>query len=113
MGTAELAWRTAVVTGGGRGIGRAIAIALAQASAHVAVLTRSRGELDETVRLITAAGGHARAIMADVVDQQAIEQAIRAVEVELGPIGVLVNNAGVIGPIAGAGLPTRARRPRE
>jgi len=60
MGTAELARRTAVVTGGGRGIGRAIAIALAQASAHVAVLARSRGELDETVRLIKAAGGRAR-----------------------------------------------------
>ena len=100
MGTAELARRTAVVTGGGRGIGRAIAIALAQASAHVAVLARSRGELDETVRLIKAAGGHARAIMADVVDEQAIEQVIRAVEVELGPSGVLVNNAGLIGPIA-------------
>jgi NAD(P)-dependent dehydrogenase (short-subunit alcohol dehydrogenase family) len=60
MGTAELAGRTALVTGGGRGIGRAIAIALAQASAHVAVLARSLGELDETVQLITAAGGHAR-----------------------------------------------------
>jgi len=100
MGTAELARRTAVVTGGGRGIGRAIAIALAQASAHVAVLARSRGELDETVRLIKAAGGPRAAIMADVVDEQAIEQVIRAVEVELGPSGVLVNNAGLIGPIA-------------
>ena len=100
MATAELSGRTALVTGGGRGIGRAIAIALAQAGAQVAVLARSRGELEETVRLIAAGSGRAWAVTADVVDEHQVERAISAVEAELGLIDVLVNNAGTIGPIA-------------
>jgi NAD(P)-dependent dehydrogenase (short-subunit alcohol dehydrogenase family) len=100
MTTAELAGRVALVTGGGRGIGRAIAIALAQAGAHVAVLARSRDELEETVRLIAARSGSARAVTADVANEHAVELAIIAVEAELGLIDVLVNNAGTIGPIA-------------
>ena len=100
MATAELSGRTALVTGGGRGIGRAIAIALAQAGAQVAVLARSRGELEETVRLIAAWSGRAWAVTADVVDEHQVERAISAVEAELGLIDVLVNNAGTIGPIA-------------
>jgi NAD(P)-dependent dehydrogenase (short-subunit alcohol dehydrogenase family) len=98
MATAQLVGRTALVTGGGRGIGRAIA--LAQAGAHVAVLARSRAELEETVRLIAAGSGRACAVTADVVDEHAVERAISAVEAELGLIDVLVNNAGTIGPIA-------------
>jgi NAD(P)-dependent dehydrogenase (short-subunit alcohol dehydrogenase family) len=98
MATVEIAGRTALVTGGGRGIGRAIA--LAQAGARVAVLARSRGELDETTRLIAAGSGRACAVTADVVDEHAAERAISAVEAEFGLIDVLVNNAGTIGPIA-------------
>jgi NAD(P)-dependent dehydrogenase (short-subunit alcohol dehydrogenase family)/uncharacterized protein YndB with AHSA1/START domain len=100
MATAELAGRIALVTGGGRGIGRAIAIALAQAGAHVAVLARSRGELEETVRLIATGSGRACAVAADVVDECAVERAVSAVEAEFGLIDVLVSNAGTIGPIA-------------
>src|SRR5437899_9934647 len=87
---------TAVVTGGGRGIGRAIAQALARDGAAVAVVARTSSELDETVRLIAAAGGVARAWVADVTY---VRQIVREIEQQIGPIDLLVNNAGVLGPI--------------
>jgi NAD(P)-dependent dehydrogenase (short-subunit alcohol dehydrogenase family) len=92
--------QVAVVTGGGRGIGRAIAQALAAAGASVAVLSRSSEELAETVSLIAQAGGHAAPYSADVTDEQEIQTAIRAIEQSLGPIDILVNNAGTPKPIA-------------
>lgn len=91
--------RTAVVTGGGRGIGRAIAQALARTGAAVAVVARTSSELDETVRLVAAAGGSARAWVADVTDDTYVRQIVREIEQQIGPIDVLVNNAGVLGPI--------------
>jgi NAD(P)-dependent dehydrogenase (short-subunit alcohol dehydrogenase family) len=87
------------VTGGGRGIGRAIAVALAQGGAAVAVLTRSSQQLAETVQGIAAAGGKALAYTADVTDRTAVEAAVAGVSRELGPNDLLVNNAGVGGPI--------------
>jgi NAD(P)-dependent dehydrogenase (short-subunit alcohol dehydrogenase family) len=98
--SARLKGQVALVTGGGRGIGRAIAEMLAAAGAAVAVLSRSPEELSETVRLIQQQGGHASAYPADVTDEQAIESAIRAIEQSLGPIDVLVNNAGTPKPLA-------------
>jgi NAD(P)-dependent dehydrogenase (short-subunit alcohol dehydrogenase family) len=95
----DLAGQVALVTGGGRGIGRAVAIALAQAGAAVAVLARSADQLAETVRAVTAAGGRAVACVADVTDGGAVEAAVARVERELGPIDLLVNNAGAGGPI--------------
>ena len=71
--------KRALVTGAGRGIGLAAASALAQAGAEVAVLARSLGELEETVRLIAAGSGRACAVTADVVDEHAVERAISAV----------------------------------
>ncbi|HEY2906853.1 MAG TPA: SDR family oxidoreductase [Vicinamibacterales bacterium] len=90
---------TAVVTGGGRGIGRAIAQALARDGAAVAVVARTSSELDETVRLIAAAGGVARAWVADVTDDAHVRQIVREIEQQIGPIDLLVNNAGALGPI--------------
>jgi NAD(P)-dependent dehydrogenase (short-subunit alcohol dehydrogenase family) len=89
----------AVVTGGGRGLGRAFAQALAAAGWAVAVLARSAGELAETVALIERAGGRARAFTADVTDAVAVGQVFSEVERALGPVDLLVNNAGVIGPL--------------
>jgi len=89
----------AVVTGGGRGLGRAFAQALAADGWAVAVLARSAEELAETVALIERAGGRARAFIADVTDAAAIERAFSEVERSLGPVDLLVNNAGVIGPL--------------
>jgi NAD(P)-dependent dehydrogenase (short-subunit alcohol dehydrogenase family) len=91
--------RTAVVTGAGRGIGRAIAQAVARDGMAVAVVARTASELDETVQLIAAAGGSARAWTADVTDEPRVRQTFREIEQQMGSIDVLVNNAGVLGPI--------------
>ena len=100
--TQRLGGQVALVTGGGRGIGRAIAEGLARAGAAVAVLARSQDELAETVTSIERAGGRAIAVVADVADQQAVEAAVRRTEQELGPIDLLVNNAAVATPVGPA-----------
>jgi NAD(P)-dependent dehydrogenase (short-subunit alcohol dehydrogenase family) len=83
-----------LITGGGRGLGRAFAVALAQAGAQVAVTARSEAELAETVELIRHAGGRALALPADVTDRHAVAGVVAAAESQLGPIDVLINGAG-------------------
>ena len=95
----DLSDQVAVVTGGGRGIGRAIAAALAGAGARVGVLSRSAAELAETVKAIESAGGRAQAVSADVTDHAAVRHAIGAIERAFGPVDLLVNNAGIFGPL--------------
>jgi NAD(P)-dependent dehydrogenase (short-subunit alcohol dehydrogenase family) len=87
------------VTGGGRGIGRAIALSLADAGARVAVIARSAGELGETVRLIEQKSGTAKAFPADVTEAAALAPIFVEIERSLGPVDVLVNNAGILGPL--------------
>ncbi len=87
--------QVAVVTGGGRGIGRAIAETLAQHGASVAVLARSVNELEETVALIHAAGGRAWAYPCDVADADSVKRVFE----HIGAVDLLVNNAGIIGPL--------------
>lgn len=95
----SLAGQVAVVTGGGRGIGRAIAQRLASAGASVAVIARSKGEIDETIRLIEQESkARARSLAADVTDGPAIRDSLQVVEQELGPIDILVNNAAALKP---------------
>lgn len=87
--------RVALVTGGGSGLGRACARLLAERGASVAVnYARSAGEAAETVRELEAAGGHAVALQADIADPGAVAELVRGVERELGPVDVLVANAG-------------------
>jgi NAD(P)-dependent dehydrogenase (short-subunit alcohol dehydrogenase family) len=85
----------ALVTGGGRGIGRAIAIAMAQEGAKVAVTARTAAELDETVGKITSAGGQAKGLSADLSDRAACPRVVEQVVAALGPVDILVNNAGI------------------
>ncbi|HEX5182106.1 MAG TPA: SDR family oxidoreductase [Allosphingosinicella sp.] len=92
--------KTVLVTGAGRGIGRGIARAAAAAGMRVGLVARSESELAETAGLIDAAGGTACAIVADVTDFDAVARAVEAVERALGPVDGLVNNAGILGPIA-------------
>ena len=91
--------RVAVVTGGGRGLGRIVAIALARRGDRVALVGRGVESLRETERLIDGEGGFARAIPADIGDPAAVEAMARAVERDLGPVSILVNAAGSFGPI--------------
>ena len=100
-GPIDLRGQVALVTGAGRGIGRAIACALAAAGAQVAVLSRSADQVAETVDLIRAGGGRAVALAGDVTDREAVGASVRDVLGRLGPIDLLVNNAGanaVFGP---------------
>lgn len=94
-----LTGQVALVTGGGRGIGRVFAQALADAGAAVAVTARSADQLAETVSRIEAKGGQALALSCDVTDQAGMERAVDAIQRQLGPVDLLVNNAGLWGPI--------------
>ena len=87
--------RVALVTGAGRGIGRAIALALAAEGARVALSARTRSEIDEAARVIQAAGGEALAFEADLADRSVPVELAARVRRDLGPIDILVNNAGV------------------
>jgi NAD(P)-dependent dehydrogenase (short-subunit alcohol dehydrogenase family) len=91
----DKALTTALVTGGGRGIGQGIALGLAKAGMQVAVTARSADQLAETVSL---AGGNTIAVTADVSDPAAVRSMVREVEDRLGPVDLLVNNAGTGGP---------------
>src|SRR5262245_55422603 len=87
--------RTAIVTGGARGIGAATARRLAADGLAVAVVDLEEQSCKDTVDAITAAGGRAPGVGADVSDSDAVAAAVARVADELGPPTVLVNNAGV------------------
>jgi NAD(P)-dependent dehydrogenase (short-subunit alcohol dehydrogenase family) len=91
----SLAGRSAVVTGGSSGIGRAIALALGQAGASVVVIARGQDGLDDTVTQLRAGGGKAASVSADLGDRAAVSRAAAAVLTLAGPPDILVNCAGV------------------
>jgi 3-oxoacyl-[acyl-carrier protein] reductase len=93
--SAESSGRVALVTGGGRGIGRAIAISLARSGADVAInYRRDETSASEAVREIEAMGGRAYSYRASVDDFGALEEMVPKIERDLGPISILINNAG-------------------
>jgi 3-oxoacyl-[acyl-carrier protein] reductase len=97
MSNSELQNGTALVTGGGRGIGRSIAEKLAHLGFTVAITGRDLNLLDRTAESIQAAGGKCRPLACDVTDFNSVTDAARYVQREFGGLQVLVNNAGIGG----------------
>ena len=97
--------KACAVTGAGGGIGRAIALGLARAGGRVALLDRDEAGTAETLRHIQDAGAEAIAVPCDVSDPAAVTAAAAAAQRQLGPCGVLVNNAGLLRPGPLATLP--------
>ena len=96
----DLSGKVALVTGAGRGIGRAVAVALARAGADVAVNDRTRdGAAGETAGLVSALGRRSLVVLADVSVAAEVTRLVAEVEAGLGPADVLVNNAGVARPL--------------
>jgi len=86
--------RTALVTGGAQGIGRGIALSLGQAGFRVAVADLNTEAAEQTAKEIEAAGGTAAAVRIDVTDTESVRAAVAQAESDLGPVDVVVNNAG-------------------
>lgn len=93
--TRSLNGRVAVVTGAGSGIGRAIALRLAEDTAKVAIWDINPTGAEETAQMVRDAGGTALALTADCSDKAAIHAAAEQTRKELGPIAIVVNNAGI------------------
>ena len=87
--------RIALVTGSSAGIGCALALGLAEAGARVVINGRSADKVDEVVSQIRAVGGNADAAVFDVTDGEAVRAGVAQIEADLGPIEILVNNAGI------------------
>ncbi|MEU0806079.1 SDR family oxidoreductase [Streptomyces sp. NPDC005970] len=98
--------KTALVTGAGSGLGRAIALAFAAEGASVVAAGRTATTLDETVGLIEAAGGTAAAVVADVTDSGQVRALVRETVGRFGGLDIAVNNAGIlrgVGPVGEVG----------
>jgi NAD(P)-dependent dehydrogenase (short-subunit alcohol dehydrogenase family) len=91
----KLHQRVALVTGAGRGIGKAIALAFGQEGARTVVTARTRSELEPVAEAVRAAGGQALAVVADLADADGPARVLREVTAHFGPVEILVNNAGI------------------
>ncbi|HTT74562.1 MAG TPA: SDR family oxidoreductase [Candidatus Binataceae bacterium] len=93
QGLFDLSGRVAVVTGGNRGLGRAIALALADAGAAIAIIARDQGKSHETLDLLAERGARAIALKADFIERPDYQALLGEVERQLGGVSILVNNA--------------------
>ena len=95
--------KTAIVTGAGRGIGKAVALALAQEGAAVTLAARTDGELMELAHEIESLGGRALACATDVSDEKAVRRLVETAVASFGRLDIVVNNAGIgiYGPLTG------------
>ncbi|MGH6919024.1 MAG: SDR family NAD(P)-dependent oxidoreductase, partial [Geminicoccaceae bacterium] len=91
----DLTGKVAIVAGASSGLGRHFALTLAKAGAKVALAARRTEKLKELAGEIEAFDGRAFPVTLDVTDAESVREAVAAAETELGPIGVLVNSAGV------------------
>ena len=98
--TPDLSGTVALVTGASRGLGRALALGLAEAGADLALVARSRADLEATAADAAKLGVRAEVFTADLTEPAAIERFVTAAEQAFGRIDVLVNNAGIAGPDA-------------
>lgn len=96
----EAASRVAVVTGAGRGLGRAVAVALAERGHPVVGVARNAAQLAETADMVAAGGGRMVTRSADLSDPHAVADMATFVHTQLGPASILINAAGEFGPIA-------------
>ena len=85
----------ALVTGAGRGIGREIALALAREGCHVAVAARTSEQVAEAAAVVAGLGARALPLVLDVTDEGAVARGVASIAASLGPVEVLVNNAGI------------------
>ena len=91
--------RVAIITGAGRGIGRTIALAFSRLGASLTLAARTESELSETVKLCQDIGAQAQAVVTDVTDWDQVQNLVVAAFREYGEVDVLVNSAGIYGPI--------------
>lgn len=87
--------RTALVTGGGSGIGQAIALGIAQQGGQIGIVDLAGDGPDETIDLLRAAGARATFVPADVTQAEQLDEAVRQIETDLGPLSMAVNSAGI------------------
>lgn len=97
MTECDLSGKTAIVTGGGTGIGKGIALALADLDVHVVIAGRRKSPLDEVSRTIGKAGGSCRGIVADVNDETEVRQLVEKTVKTFGTVDIVVSNAGIGG----------------
>ncbi len=90
--------KVTIVTGGGKGIGRAISTAFAAEGARVVIAARTSSSLDDTVEKIKSGGGRAKAIRTDVSDEKQVQRLVAETVKDYGKIDILVNNSGIGGP---------------
>ncbi|MBN2132143.1 MAG: SDR family oxidoreductase [Sedimentisphaerales bacterium] len=87
--------RVAIVTGGSRGIGRAIGVALGREGATVVLAARSREKLTEVAQFVREAGGRAEPMVVELAEEESIRNLVRVVKDRFGRLDILVNNAGI------------------
>jgi NAD(P)-dependent dehydrogenase (short-subunit alcohol dehydrogenase family) len=90
--------KVAIVTGGGRGIGKAISMAFASEGATVVIAARTSSRTDDTIEKIKSDGGRAKAVQTDVSDEKQVQRLVAETIGECGKVDVLVNNSGIGGP---------------
>ncbi len=105
----KLQGQVAIVTGGGRGFGKAIASRLAAEGAAITVTARTESEIDQAAHEINAAGGRGFAAKGDVTSPEDVARIVRQTSERFGPVSLLVSNAGIPGPFA----PTWVADPAE
>lgn len=94
--TVKLKDKVALITGGGRGIGKAVALAYCREGAKLAICARTGPEIEEVAKEITALGAECLAVVCDVSLEESVAKAVQEVQEKFGKIDVLINNAGVM-----------------